>query len=65
MKRQSSETRKRKPAVVHEFDQALFDSNSIMPNMFPPELFTYHKGTNNNTAMLTEGKAFIARMYPH
>lgn len=43
----------------------LFDPDSIMLYMFPPELFTDHKGTNNNTDLSKRDKAFIAQMYPH
>jgi hypothetical protein len=43
----------------------LFDPDSIMLYMFPPELFTDHKGTNNNTDLSDKDKAFIAQMYPH
>jgi hypothetical protein len=43
----------------------LFDPQSIMLYMFPPELFTDHKGTNNNTDLSDKDKAFIAQMYPH
>ena len=43
----------------------LFDPQSIMLYMFPPELFTDHKSTNNNTDLSDKDKAFIAQMYPH
>jgi hypothetical protein len=42
----------------------IFDPGSIMLYMFPPELFTDHKGTNNNTDLSSMDKAFIAKMYP-
>ena len=35
-----------------------------MLSMFPPELFTGHKGTNNNTDLSEKGRAFIRKMYP-
>jgi hypothetical protein len=41
----------------------IFDPDSIMLYMFPPELFTDHKGTNNNTDLSDKDKAFIAQMY--
>jgi hypothetical protein len=42
----------------------LFDPNSIMLYMFPPQLFLDHKGTNNNTDLSDMDKAFIQQMYP-
>lgn len=42
----------------------LFDPKSIMLYMFPAELFTDHKATNNNTDLSKKDKAFIAQMYP-
>jgi hypothetical protein len=42
----------------------LFDKKSIMLYMFPAELFTNHKGTNNNTDLSAKDKAFIKQMYP-
>jgi hypothetical protein len=42
----------------------LFDPNSIMLYMFPPELFKDHKGTNNNTDLSEKDKSFIGKMYP-
>jgi hypothetical protein len=42
----------------------LFDPNSIMLYMFPPELFLDHKGTNNNTDLSDMDKSFIQQMYP-
>ena len=43
----------------------LFDPDSIMLYMFPAELFTDHKATNNNTDLSGKDKAFIAQLYPH
>ena len=43
---------------------SLFDPDSIMLYMFPPELFTDCKGTNNNTDLSDKDKAYIAQMYP-
>jgi hypothetical protein len=43
----------------------IFDPDSIMLYMFPAELFTDHKGTNNNTDLSNKDKAFIGQMYPH
>jgi hypothetical protein len=42
----------------------IFDPKSIMLYMFPPELFTDHKGTPNNTDLSSKDKAFIKKMYP-
>lgn len=42
----------------------LFDPDSIMLYMFPPELFLDHKGTNNNTDLSDMDKWFIRQMYP-
>ncbi len=42
----------------------LFDKQSIMLYMFPAELFTNHKATNNNTDFSAKDKAFIKQMYP-
>jgi hypothetical protein len=42
----------------------LFDKNSIMLYMFPAQLFTDHKATNNNTDLSAKDKAFIKQMYP-
>jgi hypothetical protein len=42
----------------------IFDPKSIMLYMFPPELFTDHKGTNSNTDFSSKDKAFINKMYP-
>lgn len=42
----------------------LFDPDSIMLYMFPPQLFQDHKGTNNNTDLSDMDKAFIRQMYP-
>jgi hypothetical protein len=42
----------------------LFDPDSIMLYMFPPELLLDHKGTNNNTDLSDMDKALIQQMYP-
>ncbi len=42
----------------------LFDPESIMLYMFPAELFTDHKATDNNTDLSEKDKAFIKKMYP-
>ncbi|HEY9207131.1 MAG TPA: hypothetical protein VIO58_14550 [Candidatus Methanoperedens sp.] len=42
----------------------LFDPKSIMLYMFPAEMFTNHKATNNNTDLSAKDKAFIKKMYP-
>ena len=51
--------------VGGQLSATLFDPQSIMLYMFPPELFTDHKGTNNNTDLSDKDKSFIAQMYPH
>jgi hypothetical protein len=45
-------------------DATLFDPDSIMLYMFPPQLFLDHKGTNNNTDLSDMDKNFIQQMYP-
>ena len=42
----------------------LFDPDSIMLYMFPPQLFRDHKATHNNTDLSDMDKAFIRQMYP-
>jgi len=42
----------------------LFDPDSIMLYMFPPQLFLDHKSTNNNTDLSNMDKWFIRQMYP-
>jgi hypothetical protein len=51
-------------AKSRQMNWTTFDPKSIMLYHFPPQLFTNHKGTPNNTHLSEMDKEFIAQVYP-